>query len=164
MIFQYPIKHFQHTLLIDIPLNMVSNCIICFAFLWVLSHPGGFMSFYLWFHCISPAARVTLKQESSFYTLIMCRRFFFFLKAMNMRHSCTRRQVLWRSQGGWTAVIGAHCCRIVTLTALGAELQPRHDLLEFASADFILSHWRKQGKRFQIVLWKAVTALPPWVK
>lgn len=77
MIFQYPIKHFQHTLLIDIPLNMVSNCIICFAFLWVLSHPGGFMSFYLWFYCISPAARVTLKQESSFYTLIMCRRFFF---------------------------------------------------------------------------------------
>lgn len=76
MIFQYPIKHFQHTLLIDIPLNMVSNCIICFSFLWGLSRPGGFMSFTISLR-FSSSQSLNTKTRIQFYTnstQIMCRR------------------------------------------------------------------------------------------
>lgn len=77
------------------------------------------MSFYLWFYCISPAASHAETRIQVLHTNNVQKIFFF--KALNMRHSCTRRQVLRRSQGGWTAVIGADCCRIVTLTALAAQ-------------------------------------------
>ena len=46
-IFQYPIKQFQDTLMIDIPLNPVCNCIICFTFLLINSDPFIYFAFYV---------------------------------------------------------------------------------------------------------------------